>query len=144
METLLELEKYLEDNCYSFTEITIGKHYAPEGYLIEEENGKYNFCDTQRGVKSLIKSFSTEKELVEYTLSELEKNRWYKAHLVAWLFDEEEIKKAEQYLSDNHIVFERNDIPNYSQGNPVYRIYVFGKDVLLLEDFKYKYYKIYY
>lgn len=38
MKTIKELEKYLEDNYYSFNELTIGKHYAPEGIIIEEIN----------------------------------------------------------------------------------------------------------
>ncbi len=37
------------------------------------------------------------------------------------------------------IDFERNDIPNYSKGKHAYRIFVFGRDVLLLEAFKMKY-----
>lgn len=31
MRTINELEKYLEDNCYSFQEISIGNHNAYEG-----------------------------------------------------------------------------------------------------------------
>ena len=36
MERIEELEKHLEDEYYSFTEITIGKHRASEGIVIEK------------------------------------------------------------------------------------------------------------
>lgn len=141
METLVELEKYLEDECYSFHELTIGSHYAPEGIIMEENNGKYYFGYSERGKTNIIKSFSTEKELVDYSLASLEKNKWNKAHLVACIWSEGAIKKAEQELRDKNIQFERNDIPNYSRGMTLYRIFVFGKDILLLESFKKQYIK---
>ena len=34
MKSIEELEKYLEDECYSFVEINIGKHHAHEGIVI--------------------------------------------------------------------------------------------------------------
>ena len=34
MKTIGELEQYLEENCYSFDSITIGRHYAHELSLI--------------------------------------------------------------------------------------------------------------
>ncbi|SFU69814.1 hypothetical protein SAMN04487886_110710 [Clostridium sp. DSM 8431] len=36
MNTLDELEKYLEQECYSFNELSIGKHRACEGTVIQQ------------------------------------------------------------------------------------------------------------
>ena len=36
MKSIEELEKYLEDECYSFAGINIGKHYVHEGIVIEK------------------------------------------------------------------------------------------------------------
>jgi len=139
METIAELEKYLEKECYSFQEISIGKHHAPEGIVIEKEGDRYNFITSERGNKEIMKSFMSEKELVDFTLEVLKGNRWYKAHLVAYVWNESEIKSAEKELKEMNINFERNDIPNYSKGKHAYRIFVFGRDVLLLKAFKMKY-----
>ena len=139
METIGELEKYLEEECYSFQEISVGKHHAPEGIVIEKEGDRYNFITSERGNKEVMKSFMSEKELVDFTLEVLKRNRWYKAHLVAWVWNDSEIKSAEKELKEMKIDFERNDIPNYSKGKHAYRIFVFGRDVLLLEAFKMKY-----
>ena len=141
MDTLTELEKYLEHECFSFTQITIGKHFAPEGYVIEEKNEEYNFCYSERGNKRIIKTFSEEKALVEYAFHALNNEKWSKSHLVAWVWSECEIKEAEQILAARNISYTRNDIPNYSKGKTAYRIFVFGRDVLLLNEYKKKYMK---
>ena len=36
-----KLEKYLEEECYSFYAITIGKHMAPEGFVIKQDGQEY-------------------------------------------------------------------------------------------------------
>lgn len=140
METINELEKYLEENCYSFQGISIGKHHAPEGIVIEKVADRYNFGYSERGSQEIIKSFSTEEDLVAYALEVLNSDEWFRAHLVAWVWDETEIKKAEKELSDMNIFFKRNDIPNYFVGKCAYRIFVFGRDVLILDEFKKRYF----
>lgn len=141
MKSIEELEKYLEDECYSFAEISIGKHYAHEGIVIKKNGDAYEFGYSERGNKGIIKSFSSEQELVEYALEKLLADKWNKAHLVAWVWSEAEIQQAEQELKNYNISFERNDVPNYSQGKNAYRIFVFGKDYLKLAEFTKKYYR---
>lgn len=141
MENIGELEKYLEDECYSFVGITVGKHHSYEGIHIEKNGNEYEFSYSERGKKTVIKSFSREQDLVDYALKELSNDKWNKAHLVAWVWSKEEIQQAEQELRNNNIGFERNDIPNYSQGRTAYRIFVFGRDVVKLIEFKKKYFK---
>lgn len=139
VNTIEELESYLEENAYSFSQLSIGKHFAPEGVVIEKRNGNFNFSHSERGRKSVIKSFETECELVQYTLSVLKKNEWSKAHIVAYTFELKEIQNAEKELCDLNIYFKRNDIPNYKRGKTAYRIFVFGTDILKLDYFKIKY-----
>lgn len=141
MKNIEELEKYLEEECYSFAGLTIGKHSAPEGYIIETNGSEYNFSYSERGRKMVLKSFSNEKDLVEYAFEKLSADKWNKAHLVAWVWNIDEIQQAEWELKKKDIMFERNDIPNYSQGKIAYRIFVFGRDIEKLVDFKKKYFR---
>ena len=141
METINELEKYLEENCYSFQELSIGKHRAPEGIEIEKAASEYQFAYKERGHRKVIKSFSAEKDLVSYALKELNNDEWNRAHLVAWVWDEAEIKEAEKELENRNICFKRNDIPNYSAGKRAYRIFVFGRDVSGLDEFKKRFFR---
>ena len=123
MKSIEELEKYLEDECYSFVEINIGKHHAHEGIVIEKNGDAYEFGYSERGNKRILMSFSSEQELVEYALEKLQADKWNKAHLVAWVWSEAEIQQAEAELKNYNISFERNDVPNYLQGKNAYRIF---------------------
>lgn len=136
MKTIQELEQYLEENCYSFQSVTIGRHFAYEGLVVEACALGYCLFGSERGRKSLIKAFPTEEELVHYTLEKLDSDPWYKAHIVAFTFDQKQIKKAEFKLKLMGIQCKRNDIPNYHVGQTAYRIFVFGRDILRLEQFK--------
>ena len=140
MKTIEELERYLEDECFSFVELTIGKHFAPEGIVIKQDGNKYIWGYSERGNLKIIKSFKTEEELVDYAQNQLENDKWMKGHLVAWTWTEDEIKVAERELESMDILYERNDVPNYDlKHGRAYRIYVFGKDVKRLSEFIKKY-----
>lgn len=139
MESIEELERYLEEECYSFTAITIGKHRAQEGYVIERNGNVYEFSHSERGRKTVISSFSNEKDLVRYAYEKLSADKWKKAQLVARVWSEAEILQAEQELRNKNIVFERNDVLNYAGRRTMYRIFVFGRDIKKLTEFKKKY-----
>lgn len=139
MKTIQELEQYLEENCYSFQELTIGRHFAYEGLVVEHCALGYCIFSSERGKKRLLKAFQAEEELVNYTLSKLDKDPWSKAHMAAFTFDQKQIQKAESELKWMGIQYKRNDIPNFRQGQTAYRIFVFGRDILRLEQFKQQY-----
>lgn len=136
METLAELEAWLIDQCYNFDFLSIGSHYAQEGEVFKYENGWYVHSYSERGSQRVIAKFATEKELITYAYELLRKDRWSKAHIIAFVYDENEIKKAELQLTKRGISFERNDIPNYHKGVTAYRIFVFGRDILRCADIK--------
>ena len=138
MKTIQELEQYLEENCYNFDSITIGRHYAYEGLVVKNCALGYCLFSSERGHETLLKAFQSEEELVRYTLAELDADPWCKAHIVAFTFDQQQIQKAESELKWMRIRYKRNDIP-YRVGQTAYRIFVFGRDILRLEQFKQQY-----
>lgn len=139
MKTVQELEQYLEENCYNFDNITIGRHYAYEGLVVKSCALGYCLFSSERGHETLLKAFSTEEELVAYTLAELDSDPWYKAHIAAFTFNQKQIKMAELKLKLMGIWYKRNDIPGYRAGQTAYRIFVYGRDILRLEHFKQQY-----
>ena len=139
MKTVQELEQYLMENCYSFVELTIGRHFAHEGFEVVAADGVYRLSYKERGHTSLLKAFSSEEELVAYTLAELQSDPWSNAHCVATTFDKNLIQAAERDLEAMGISYKRNDVPNYHVGQTAYRIFVFGRDILRLERFRQKY-----
>ena len=142
MQTLKELEKYIEEECYN--KIVIGKYLVNDSFIIWQESDRYFFGYSERGSICIIKKFDTEKELVSYALVELEKDIWLKAHLVAWTWNEKDIQAAECELEHMNISFRRNDIPNFDiKHGRAYRIFVFGQDIHKLSGFKKKYLRQY-
>ncbi len=140
MQTLKELEKYLKDECYN--KAIISKHPVEDSAIIWQEGERYFFGYCERGRIHILKEFGTEKELVVYALGKLESDIWAKAHLVAWTWNEKDIEAAERELERMHICFRRNDIPNFDREHGrAYRIFVFGRDVLRLSDFKKKFFE---
>ena len=94
MKTIQELERYLEENCYNFDCITIGRHYAYEGLVVKSCALGYCLFSSERGHETLLKAFPTEEELVAFTLAKLDKDPWCKAHMVAFTLDKKQIQKA--------------------------------------------------
>lgn len=139
MKTIQELERYLEENCYNFDSITIGRHYAHEGLVVKSCALGYCLFSSERGRETLLKAFPVEEELVAYTLIELDRDPWCKAHIVAFTLDQKQIQKAEFKLKLMGIRYKRNDIPGYRSGQTAYRIFVYGRDILRLEEFKRQY-----
>lgn len=139
IETIAQLERYLEEECYSFLFLTIGSHRAPEGIFIEASGDSFVYGFSERGRREVLRSFATEKELAAYALEDLQRDPWNRGHLAAWVWSEAEILAAEEELRQRGIPFRRNDVPNYRPGRRAYRIFVFGRDVLRLGDFPKKY-----
>lgn len=139
MKTIEELELWLVENCYSFQELSIGNHFAPEGIVIEKDGTKFQWCYSERGNKRVGKSFDSEKELVDYALIQLTSDKWFRAHIIAFTFDESKINKLGSLLEKEKINYERNDIPNYTKGKRAYRIFVFGCDIKKTEYLRREY-----
>jgi hypothetical protein len=136
LTTIEELELWLEENCYNFNEIIIGKHHAPEGYIIKVDNGKYLCCYSERGNKNIVKSFSSEKKLVDYAYHMFKENKWSRSHLLAISFNIDKIKDIEKQLGNLGVEYERNDSPNHRNGSTAYRNFVFGMDIKKVEHMK--------
>lgn len=137
LSTIDELEKWLENNCYNFHEIIIGKYFPPEGTVIKFDGNKFVYGYSERGSTNIIKRFDSEKELVDYAVNCLAKNKWNKAHMLAFSFNIDKINQIENKLRKLKITYERNDLPDYRDGKTAYRIYVFGKDILKADYMKF-------
>lgn len=113
---------------------------APEGFVIKQDGQEYIYGYSERGFLRTIKASESEEELVNYALKDLASDKWNRAHLVARMWSEYDAAEAERELSRMHIAFERNDVHNCDmEHRRLCRIFVFGRDILRLSDFKRKY-----
>lgn len=140
IKTIDELVKFMEKEYYTFDSFSIGKYKAVEGLFLEQDGNNYIYGYSERGHKDIYKIFSDEIEAVQYVLNQISEGQVDNSHLVAWTWNNNEIDAAESELQALFIPFERNDIPNFdSDGRTAYRIFVEGKNIQYLTDFKKKY-----
>ncbi len=141
METLKELEQYLIDECFNLCNISVNRvNRGDDQIVLDEENGRFCYCYYERGIKNIIESFATEKELVEYALKEFEREpQFFKAHTVAWTRSKEKLLQAVKELRECGIKFYGYDDSIHGGESTVYSVWVMGKDVLRLEKFWKKY-----
>ena len=140
IKTIDELVEFMEKEYYPFDFFSIGKYKAIEGLFLEQDGNNYIYGYSERGHKDIYKIFSDEIEAVQYVLNQISEGQVDNSHLVAWTWNNNEIDAAESELQALFIPFERNDIPNFdSDGRTAYRIFVEGKNIQYLTDFKKKY-----
>ena len=140
IKTIDELVEFMEKEYYPFDFFSIGKYKAIEGLFLEQEGNNYIYGYSERGHKDIDKIFNSETEAVQYVLNQIAKGQVDNSHLVAWTWNNNEIDAAERELQAMFIPFERNDIPNFdSAGRTAYRIFVYGKNIKYLAEFKKKY-----
>ena len=140
IKTIDELVKFMEKEYYTFDSFSVGKYKAVEGLFLEQDGNNYIYGYSERGHKDIYKIFSDEIEAVQYVLNQISEGQVDNSHLVAWTWNNNEIDAAERELQALFIPFKRNDIPNFdSDGRTAYRIFVEGKNIQYLTDFKKKY-----
>lgn len=140
IKTIDELVEFMEKEYYTFDSFSVGKYKAIEGLFLEQDGNNYIYGYSERGHRDIYKIFSDEIEAVQYVLNQISEEQVDNSHLVAWTWNNNEIDAAESELQALFIPFKRNDIPNFdSNGRTAYRIFVEGKNIQYLTDFKKKY-----
>lgn len=140
IKTIDKLVDFMEIECYSFNSFSIGKYKAWEGLFLERDGYNYVYGYTERGHKDIERRFDSEEKAVRYVFEQISKGNIDNSHLVALTLDNKEILEAENTLKEMFIPFIRNDVPCFEQdGKTSYRIFVFGKNIRYLDDFKSRY-----
>lgn len=139
INTIDKLVEFMESECYSFDSFSIGKYRPSEGLFLEQDGYRWIYGYTERGYKDIEKCFDSEEEAVHYVFEKIIKGEVNNSHLAAVTFDNKEILEAEKELREMFIPFRRNDVPCFDfDGRTAYRIYIFGKNIRYLDEFKKK------
>lgn len=137
--SILELEKWLLDNCYNFSSYSIYGNFIDEGFSIEKNGNSFLWYYQERGIKRAIKEFQSEKEVVEYGFNEILNDRWAKAHCIGFSKNENDINDLISIISGMNIEYFQDKI-TFDDWKPVFRVFVFGCDVKKVLFLKEKYY----
>jgi len=138
--TEVELEAWMKKNCFNFNSYSIGGNTIAEGCGIERSGELFIWYYTERGKKSPLKSFASEKEIVGYAFEQIKADKWAKTHCIGFTDDKKEKEELADVLRDRGVEFFQDQIP-YSAGRPAYRTFVLACAILKVGDLKRKYYK---
>ena len=76
-QSRIELEKWMNDNCYNFRGYSINGNHIFEGFGIDE-NGIFEWFYTERGQKRVLEIFKSEKEIVEFAFNQIKEDKMEK------------------------------------------------------------------
>ena len=97
IETIVELEKWLKENCYPMNSYSINGNAIYEGYGLENNGRLFQWFHTERGDKRTLEYFATEKEAVEYALKKIKADEHSNRNYIGMYKSDE---KVEQILSE--------------------------------------------
>lgn len=138
--TEVELESWMKKNCFNFDTYSINGNSIYEGYGIERLDDLFIWYYTERGQKNTLKTFPSEKEIVEYAFGQIRNDKWARTHCIGFTGDRREKEELAGILRGMSVEFFQDQIP-FEVRRPAYRTFVLGCDVLKVEGLKDKYYK---
>jgi len=136
--TLDELQKHLKNHCYQPSGFHVGGDWAGCGdtHCIEKTDSGFDIFYVERGQRyETIELHEDESAACRAFVKILERDEWSRGHCVAWSTSMDEIDRIARRMEARGVRVKRNDIPNYSGADdPRYRLFVFGRDKLTVDD----------
>ena len=136
--TLEELRKYLKKHCYQPSGFHVGSGWSgcADSHCIEKTYSGFEIFYVERGQRyETIELHEEEAAACQAFIRILDKDDWSRGHCVAWSPSLDEIDRIAKRMEARGVRVKRNDIPNYSGADdPRYRIFVFGRDKLTVDD----------
>lgn len=126
-ETISELQKYMEDECYNFASYSIAGNIIYEGFGLEKSGSLYIWFYTERGNKENLHYFNSEKEAVEYAFHHIKSDKYSRSHLFLRTKDNTMKSNIVKELEEKEIDYWVEEIPSLE--NKLYRIFIVGCDI---------------
>jgi hypothetical protein len=136
IKTVIELEKWLKDNCYSMQSYSINGNFIYEGFGLENNGGLFQWYYTEHGEKETQKYFIDEKDAVQYAFSEITKDKHANRNFIGMYKDKSEVQKIIQELQKREVEYYTDEIPYGGFNDMRTRIFVIGCGIKKVEDLK--------
>lgn len=134
MQTIIELEKWLKENCYSMNSYSINGNFIHEGFILENNGGIYEWNYTERGEKRTLKLFVSEKDAVEYAFEKIKSDEHANRNYIGMFKSEIEVEKNLAELRKRGIEYWTDKIPYGGINDLRTRIFVIGCGIEKAKD----------
>lgn len=129
IQTVVELEKWLNTHCYSLSSYSINGNIIYEGRGLENNGGLFQWFYTERGHRKVLKHFATESEAVQYALKEIKSDAHANRHLVDLYKSKAEVNTLTNKLEQLSIKYFTDEIPYGGENDYRTRVFVFDCDI---------------
>ena len=134
IKTVIELEKWLKENCYPMNSYSINGNAIYEGFGLENNGGIFQWFYTERGDKQTLEYFATEKEAVEYALKKIKSDEHANRNYIGMYKSDQEVEQILSELKKRGIEYWTDKIPYGGMNDWRTRIFVIGYGIKNAKD----------
>ncbi|MDF0708479.1 hypothetical protein [Flagellimonas okinawensis] len=134
IKTVLELEEWLKENCFSLLSYSINGNFIYEGFGLENNGGLFQWYYTERGEKKVLEYFATEKDAVQYALKTIKADKHAKRNFLGMYKADSEVKSILLELKKREIEYWTDRIPYGGLDDWRTRIFVIGCGIKKAKD----------
>ncbi|MEM1339672.1 MAG: hypothetical protein AAGF96_18070 [Bacteroidota bacterium] len=136
IRTVVELERWLKDNCYVMDRYSINGNAIFEGYGLENNGGLFQWFYTERGNKETLEHFATEKDAVQFALKKIRADEYANRNYIGMYTSDSEVGQLLSELKKRGIAYWTDKIPFGGVDDVRTRIFVIGCDIKKATDLK--------
>lgn len=129
IETELELEQWLKDNCYPMSSYSINGNFIYEGFILKNNSRfspYFEWIYTERGEKRSLEKFYSEKDAVQFALKKIKEDEHANRNLLGMYKENSELEKVLLELKNRGIEYWTDKIPYGGINAWRTRIFVIG------------------
>ena len=129
IETELELEQWLKDNCYPMNSYSINGNFIYEGFILEDNSRfspYFEWIYTERGEKRSLAEFYNEKDAVQFALKKIKEDEHANRNPLGMYKENSEVEKILSELKNRGIEYWTDKIPYGGINDWRTRIFVIG------------------
>ena len=134
LKTIIELEKWLKDNCYSMNSYSINGNSIFEGFGIENNGGLFQWYYTERGEKRTLENFATEKDAVDYAYKIITNDEHASRNMIGIFKGNNKVIKITNELKKRGVEYWNDRIPYGGLNDWRTRIFVIGCGIKKVQD----------
>ena len=134
LNTVIELELWLKENCYPMHSYSINGNFIYEGCGLENKGSHFEWYYTERGERNLLEIFDTEKEAVQFALKQIKEDEHSNRNFIGMYKSNKDVDSILLELKKRKVEYWTDIIPYGGTNDLRKRIFVIGCGIKKVQD----------
>ena len=126
IESVAELEKWFNKNCYNKDSYSINGNVILQGFRLENNGGLFQWSYFEQGEWETLKYFRTEKEAVQYVFEVIRTDEHAKRNYIGMYKSDQETEEILAELKKRNVEYWTDKIPYGGPNDWRTRVFVIG------------------